>query len=123
MSLTFKLIEIVKNRVVATFRIDRAAQNDNALADKMEKQIMHIHLRQRLQKAMTEFLSLTFLSFCGSTDAELRAFFNQHLQKTSAQYGRNDWRTSLLRGLSICPLFDINVVKNTVSKPINGGGA
>lgn len=53
MSLTFKLIEIVKNRVVATFRVDRAAQDDNALADKMEKQIMHIHLRQRFRNLMS----------------------------------------------------------------------
>lgn len=115
--------KIVKNRVVATFRIDKAALNNNALADKIEKQMVHICLRQRLQKAMTEFLSQTFLSFCGSTDAELKAFLHQHLLKTPAMYGRNDWRTALLRGLSICPQFDVNVVKNMVSKPINGGGA
>lgn len=115
--------KIVKNRVVAIFSINRVALNDNALADKIEKQIVHIRLRQRLQKAMTEFLSQIFLSFCGSTDAELKAFLHQHLLKTSAMYGRNDWRTALLRGLSICPQFDVNVVKNMVSKPINGGGA
>lgn len=115
--------KIVKNRVVATFRIDKAALNDNALAEKIEKQIVHIRLRQRLQKAKTEFLSQTFLGFCGSTDAELKAFLTLHLQQTSALYGRNDWRTALLRGLSICPQFNVNVVKNMVSKPINGGGA
>lgn len=115
--------KIVKNRVVAKFLIDRVALGDNALADKIEKQIVHISLRQRLQKATTEFLSQTFLSFCGSTDAELKSFLNQHLLNTSALYGRNDWRTALLRGLAVCPQFDVNVVKNMVSKPINGGGA
>ena len=115
--------KIVRKRVVATFRIDRAALNDNALADKIERQMVHIRLRQRLQKSITEFLSQTFLFFCGSTDAELKTFMGQHLAQTTAMYGRNDWRTALLRGLANCPQFDVNVVKNMSSKPINGGGA
>ena len=113
----------VKKRVVATFRIDRAALNDNALADKIERQIVHIRLRQRLQKSITEFLSHTFLCFRGSTDAELKTFMGQHLAQTTAMYGRNDCRTAVLRRLANCPQFDVNVVKNMSSKPINGGGA
>ncbi len=116
--------KIVKNSVVATFKVDRPALGDNVLAGKIEKQMGHICLRSRLQKAITEFLSQIFLCFDGDTDEKLRKFMYIYAGKVKKQYGRNDWRTALVRGLINCSQFDINVVENMVSKPIiNGIGA
>lgn len=115
--------KIVKNKVVAIFKIDRVALNNNALADKIDKQMNHIDLHRRIQKAMTEFLSQTFACLSGSTDEDLVKYLPLLLKNTKALYGRNDWRTVLLRGLSVCPHFDINVVNSMVLKPLNGGGA
>lgn len=115
--------KIVNNRVVVSFKVDRVALNDNALADKIEKQMKHINLRSRIRKAMTEFLSQTFLVFIGSTDKELKMFLSRYVANVSLLYGRNDWRTALIRGLVNCRQFDMNVVRNMASKPINGGGA
>ena len=61
------------------------------------------------------------------TNKELQADLMSSELDMRSRYGRNDWRTSILRGLIANPAFNINVVnamRNPMRlHPVNGGGA
>lgn len=115
--------KIVRNNVVVSWGIDRDVLGDEELADRIESQMKHIQLLPRLQKAMIEFLSQSFGSFNGSEDDELKECLGLLLRSTSSCYGRNDWRTALIRGLIKCPQFDVRVVEEMKQRNVNGVGA
>ena len=107
---------VILGKIIPRFTIDQAALNDNALAHRLNMQMKHIKLRARLQKASQEFLMKLFRGAAISDDEELRVFLQERLMiyengEYPYDYGRNDWRTALLRGLLACSAVDINIVR------------
>lgn len=85
----------------------------------------NVHLGRRLKKCAHEFIASHF-AYCNFTNgSELKAYLNVLLSQVQGVYEMNDWRTALVRGLMLCPQFNIAVVNNLKSKvtPINGIGA
>lgn len=115
--------QIVFNHVVAKFRVNPDVVTDTILRKRLNAQMNHIHLRRRLRKAINEFLSYSFIGYVGSTDVFLKAYLPILLKRTIVLYGRNDWRTAIVRGLIACRNFNMNVVNNIKFSQINGGGA
>lgn len=107
---------VILGKVIPRFTIDQSALRDHSLAHRLNKQMVHVKLRARLQKASQEFLMKLFREAAVSNDAELKVYLEDRLHKYEDgeypyDYGRNDWRTALLRGLLACPAVDINVVR------------
>ena len=107
---------VVLGKIIPRFTIEQAALKDNVLAHRLNTQMKHIKLRARLQKASQEFFMKLFRGAAINSDKELRSYLEDRLKKYENgefpyDYGRNDWRTALLRGLLACPAVDINVVK------------
>lgn len=107
---------VILGKIIPRFTIDQAALRDNSLAHRLNKQMTHVKLRARLQKASQEFLMKFFREAAVCNDTELKAYLEDRLHKYEDgecpyDYGRNDWRTALLRGLLDCPAVDINVVR------------
>lgn len=107
---------VILGKIIPRFTIDQAALNDNTLAHRLNMQMKHIKLRVRLQKASQEFLMKLFRGATISSDEELMIFLQERLMiyengEYPYDYGRNDWRTALLRGLLACSAVDINVVR------------
>lgn len=111
--------------VSASFSIDKSIITDVKLYQRMNLQMAHVHLGRRLKGCVQEFIASHF-SYCNFTkDTELKAYLNVLLAQMQGVYEMNDWRTALVRGLMLCPQFNIAVVNNLKSKvtPINGIGA
>ena len=107
---------VVLGKIIPRFTIDQAALKDDVLAHRLNMQMKHIKLRARLQKASQEFFMKLFRGAALNSDKELRSYLEDRLMKYEDgefpyDYGRNDWRTALLRGLLSCPAVDINIVR------------
>ena len=107
---------VVLGKIIPRFTIDQAALKNNDLAHKLNLQMKHVKLRARLQKATHEFFMKLFREAKINNNVELKLFLEDRLRiyengTYPYDYGRNDWRTALLRGLLACPAVDINVVK------------
>lgn len=114
---------IVRGRVSVAFSIDASALNDAALTARLTNQITEINLQSRLRKAVNEFLTHELLRSHVKTNAGLRRTLTGIEKNLGLQYGDNDWRTAVIRGLKGCAAFDITVVENYRNHPvvINGG--
>lgn len=107
---------VVLGKIIPRFTIDQAALKNNDLAHRLNSQMKHVKLRARLQKAAQEFFMKLFREAKVNNNKELKLFLEDRLRiyENGAypyDYGRNDWRTALLRGMLTCPAVDINVVK------------
>jgi hypothetical protein len=107
---------VIMGKIIPRFTINQAALNDDGLAHRLNLQMKHIKLRARLQKASQEFFMKLFRGAAINSNKELKSYLEDRLMKYENgeypyDYGRNDWRTALLRGLLACSSVDINVVK------------
>ena len=107
---------VVLGKIIPRFTIDQLALKDDDLARRLNSQMKHIKLIFRLQKASQEFFMKLFREVKVSNNEELKLFLEDRLKiyengTYPYDYGRNDWRTALLRGMLACPAVDINVVK------------
>lgn len=120
-------ITVKNNRVGMTFSIDRNAIGNADLARRTVEQFTKLELTKRLHKAGIMFICEEVGKMLCTTDKELQASLAQLEMTYRAQNGRNDWRTSIVRGLRRNAAFDINVVNAMRSpmtqRPVNGGGA
>lgn len=111
--------------IVASLAIDRAAIADPTLADKLEKQYDCLDLKRRIARETNEFLTRLFAFHESPSDEALRTHLEIELHHTDCLYGRNDWRTALLRGLLDCKALTARAANAFAqsAKPVNGGGA
>lgn len=117
--------KVINLWVSASFSIDKTIITDAKLRQRMNLQMAHVHLRQRLKKCVNEFIASHF-SYCNfANDAELKVYLRMLLDQTQSVYEMNDWRTALVRGLMACQQFNIAVINNLKHylTPINGVGA
>lgn len=114
---------IVHGRVCVSFSIDGGALADAALETRLTSQIREIRLEKRLRNAVNEFLTHELMRSHVKTNAGLKRVLAEMLTALAVQYGDNDWRTAVIRGLRNCRAFDINVVDNYRNHPVvvNGG--
>lgn len=120
-------ITVKNNKVGMLFSIDKNALGNGDLARRTESQFNTLDLPQRLHKAGIMFLNDLIEGYVCTTEMELQANLLLSETKFWSKYGRNDWRTSIVRGLRANPAFNINVV-DAMREPIrmrrvNGGGA
>lgn len=109
---------IVHGRVCVSFSIDGTALGNVALETRLARQISEIRLDKRLQKAVNEFLTHELLRSHVRTNAGLKRTLVEMQNVTGRQYGDNDWRTAVIRGLRNCAAFDMTVVNNYRNNPI-----
>ena len=120
-------ITVKNNKVGLIFSIDGNAIGNPDLARRTVSQFEKLKLTKRLHKAGIMFLNDLIGGYSCSTDRELRQSLMSSELDLRNRYGRNDWRTSIVRGLMANPSFDMNVV-NAMRGPmglmrVNGGGA
>lgn len=120
-------ITVKNNHLGMIFSIDSAAIGNPVLARKTLSQFAHLELERRLHKAGISFLNNIIGGLTCTTDKELQNYLLSSENYYKRIYGRNDWRTSIIRGLRANAAFNINVVNAMRTpvkvKPINGGGA
>ncbi len=121
-------ITVKNNKVGMVFGIDLNALGNGDLARRTEHQFVTLELTKRLHKAGIMFLNDLIGGYRCSTDKQLQLDLMTSELNTKAKYGRNDWRTSIVRGLRANPAFNINVVNamrgpGRAARPVNGGGA
>ena len=120
-------ITVRNNHLGMIFSIDGAAIGNPVLARKTQTQFTHLELKGRLHKAGIAFVNNMIGGLMCTTDKELQDQLMSSEKYYKEIYGRNDWRTSIIRGLRANAAFNINVV-NAMRIPvgvrrINGGGA
>lgn len=121
-------ITVKNNKVGMMFGIDLNALGNGDLARRTEHQFFSLDLTKRLHKAGIMFLNDLIGGYRCSTDKQLQLDLMTSELNMKSKYGRNDWRTSIVRGLRANPAFDINVVNSMrgpgrAARPVNGGGA
>lgn len=120
-------ITVKNNKVGMIFSIDQNALGNTDLARRTASQFANLGLNDRLHKAGILFVNDMIDGFACNNDRELAACLLQKETFLKRQYGRNDWRTSIVRGLRQCTAFNIQVVntmRNPLNvRPINGGGS
>lgn len=104
--------KIVKGYVVPSFSIDGAGLGDAVLTRRLTSQVTEIKLKNRLRAATKEYLRVLFQETKFTTDRTLSAFLKRTVMNLTLEYGLNDWRTALVRGLISCPGMDMTVVQN-----------
>ena len=114
---------IVRRRVCVRFRIDGEALGDTVLESRLVRQISNMHLDKRLKMAVNEFLTNELLRSHVRTNEDLDSSLAEIQRYNAIEYGDNDWRTAVIRGLRNCATFDITIVEYYRKHPhrVNGG--
>lgn len=120
-------ITVKNNRLGMVFSINCAVIGNPDLARRTTAQFVHLELNRRLHKAGIMFVNDMVGGMTCTTNKGLQACLLIKENDCRRRYGRNDWRTSIIRGLRANAAFDINVFNAMKSpmrvRPINGGGA
>lgn len=95
--------KIMKDYVVPSFSIDGTCLGDATLTRRLNSQISEIKLKSRLRAATKEYLRALFQGTKFTTDRALKAFLVRSEKNLTYEYGLNDWRTALIRGIIACP--------------------
>ena len=109
------------------FSIDESVIGNPILAAKTQNQFKHMNLKERLHKAGISFVNDMIGGLICTTNKELQKQLLSLENNYKERYGRNDWRTSIIRGLRSNNAFNIDVVNSMrlpiKLSPVNGGGA
>ena len=103
---------IVNGYVVPSFSIDGTSLGNPILTQRMKDQIVQVHLKTRLRAASKEFMRKLLQGTTFTSNAVLKSFLKKEESEKTKDFGLNDWRTALIRGLRACPGFDMTVVMN-----------
>lgn len=116
-------INILKLRFVVEYNFDSAAINDNALETKLNHQATETELWDRLKKATNNFINTLCCSCIVIDTPSLMTWLNILLPDYESNYGINDWRCAIIRGLLACKKLNVDVVNNYKVNPkkVNGG--
>lgn len=120
-------VTIKNNKVGFIMSIDKSAISNPDLARRTEYQFNKIKLNDRLKKAGIKYLTDYIKGLRCRKDRSLKVTLKTKYQQNLAIYGRNHWRTSIIRGLINCPEFNISVVDsiraNKIVRKENNVGA
>lgn len=120
-------ITVKNNKVGMVFSIDQNALGNGSLARRTLHQFTTLDLSKRLHKAGIMFLNDLLGGYRCTTNKELQTDLRSSELDFEYRCGRNDWRTSIIRGLIANQAFNINVVNAMRDpmrlRPVNGGGA
>ena len=114
----------VKQRFVVKFDFDSMAIGDVALEGKLRYQEKEIRLFKRIQKECVVYIS-TLCRSCEVTDtAALRLWLERRLRDNESDYGMNDWRCAVIRGMLAYSGLNISQIQYNRANPmvINAGG-
>lgn len=114
----------VKQRFVVKFSFDSATIGDATLESRLKYQENEIRLFKRIKKETVVFLN-TLCRSCELNDTtSLKLWLGRRLKDNEEDYGKNDWRCAVIRGLLAYPKLDISQIKYNRLNPrsINGGG-
>lgn len=101
-------IFVVLNRFVAEFYIDDTVLADAELIRKVHYQMDQLKIIQNIEKESTVFISTLCKEFCSRDNDELKLCLNRKLSAHIENYGYNDWRCAILRGLLEWPDLDVS---------------
>lgn len=104
--------KIVSGYVVPTFSIDGSGLGDSTLARRLNSQVSEVKLKNRIRSASKGFLRELFQGTKFNTKRALSAYLCKAEIDKADEYGLNDWRTALIRGLKSCPDMNMSVVLN-----------
>jgi hypothetical protein len=114
----------VKQRFVVKLDFDSMAIGDAALEGKLRFQEKEIRLFKRIQKECVVFIN-TLCRSCEVTDtAALRLWLGRRLRDNERDYGMNDWRCAVIRGILAYSGLNILQIQYNRTNPrvINAGG-
>lgn len=115
----------VKQRFVVKFDFDSAVIADAALEKKLRYQEKEIRLFKRIQKESVVFIN-TLCRSCEVTDtAPLRLWLGRRLADHESDYGMNDWRCAVIRGMLAYGGLNISQIQYNRTNPrrVSAGGA
>ena len=121
------LITVKNNKIGFIMSIDKSAISNPDLARRTEYQFNKISLNDRFKKAGITYIIDYIKGLRCRIDRSLKTALNAKYRQNMAKYGRNHWKTAIIRGLINCPEFNISVVENIKKKKIvrmeNNAGA
>lgn len=115
---------VVKQRFVVKFSFDSAIIDNASLEAKLNYQEYEIRLFKRLRKEATVYVQ-TLCRDCEQNDTEsLRLWLERRLSDKEEEFGKNDWRCAVIRGMLAYPELDITQIKYNRSNPkrVHAGG-
>jgi len=115
----------VKNRFVVKFKFDSDAIGDASLEERLKYQENEIRLFKRIRKEATVFINTLCLA-CEQIDTvSLKVWLGRRLADHESEFGKNDWRCAVIRGMLAYQRLDISQIKYNQVKPqrISAGGA
>lgn len=115
----------VKQRFVVKFVFDSTVIGDAALEKKLIYQEKEIRLFKRIQKETVVFMN-TLCRSCEVDDTpSLRLWLGRRLADYESDYGMNDWRCAVIRGMLAYTGLDISQVQYNRVNPrrVSAGGA
>lgn len=118
-------IYAVKQRFVVKYGFDSVAIGDPNLENRLIYQEQQIRLFKRLRKESVSYIS-TLCRDCEQTDTpSLKLWLSRRLADREIEFGKNDWRCAIIRGLLAYPDLDISQIQYNKTNPriINVGGA
>lgn len=116
-------IYVLKLRFVIRYNFDSIAINDPLLETKLNHQATEIELWDRLKKSTNTFINTLCCSCKVNDTPSLIIWLKSRLTEYESNFGLNDWRCAVIRGLLVCNKLDIDVVNNykTHAQKVNGG--
>lgn len=115
----------VNQRFVVKFSFDSVVIGDTTLEAKLEYQERETRLFKRLRKESIVFIN-TLCRDCEQNDtASLKLWLGRRLADKEVEFGMNDWRCAVIRGMLAYPKLDIAQItyNKTNAKRVSAGGA
>lgn len=114
-----------KQRFVVLLDFDSTVIGDAALEMKLRYQEREIRLFKRIQKECVVFIN-TLCRGCEVSDTSaLKLWLRRRLADYESDYGQNDWRCAVIRGMIAFAGLDISQIQYNRMNPrrVNAGGA
>lgn len=108
--------------LLVTFRVEKSSSMSDEMAQRLSFQIERLELNVRYPKAINTYLSSLVVSFYDAYGVDnnadrLRDYLVRSAESSEKIFGKNDWRTVLLRGLANCSAFCNGGFRQVVGKP------
>lgn len=113
----------IRNRFVVKFKFDETSITDADLMKKLVYQENETRLFKRIVKASSVFITTLCLSCEQNDTVSLKAWLKRILSVYETEYGKNDWRCAVVRGMLEYQRLDITQIKYNKLNPrrINAG--
>lgn len=111
-------ISVLNQRFVVEFSFDLEVIGDAELENRLVYQEKEIRLFERIKKESVVFIS-TLCQNCDLNDTlSLKTWLGRRQEAYEKQYGLNDWRCALIRGMLAYPDLDISQINYNKNNPI-----